>query len=466
MSGLKKNCPFHFHKDITEFDALDPEIRENPWPYYKWLYRDPKRRVYKLPNEEGFYLLHRYEDVKRAFMDDACFSSEIIPTRHAVFLNFHEGAEHRRLKNIFSDFLSTKEGTTLDKIVQQASKKAIEQIRYKGEVDVMREWASFIPLNCLSAMYGMKSDSHSISELHEKLIAINRALFVLGGTGPRGSSYPNWKEKLKISMAVFSNSGKLLRLLLKLRLNGIRELINGLRKKGGDMTAPRPCFEKMPLAISPMLDLLLMLCDSLNSGQNAIADSPKSKLIKAIKNGEATFVEVLTNSFFLFLVGYETSAGLLSNGFSHLSENPQLRDLIRQQPEMLDSLMEESMRHEAPHGRFLRRTKKNVIIGDEEIPAGSIVILLTAAANRDESVFKNADAFDLERSNNSQHLSFGKGAHACIGAALARLQWKTAITDLVYETKVIRINIDRSSSMVTDRDIGIYKRQHLYAIVD
>ncbi|MFM7078450.1 MAG: cytochrome P450 [Bacteroidota bacterium] len=354
----------------------------------------------------------------------------------------------------------------MDLIVRRASKTAIEQILEKGELDIMRDWAAFIPLNCLSAMYGLNTEYRAINELHQKLVCINRALFVLGGTGQRRNPNPNWKEKIKISKSVILNSGKLLSLINKLGLTGIQELLGGLRKKDGGISTPRPSFEKMPNAVGPMLDLLLMLCEALKKTKNIPEDSPLKKLIKAYQNGEATFVEVLTNSFFLFLVGYETSASLLSNGFSYLSEKPYLRDLIRQNPDFSDSLMDESMRFEAPHGRFLRRTIKNVIIGDHEIPAGSIVILLTAAANRDPSFFNNAEEFDTDRGNNNQHLSFGKGSHACIGASLARLQWKTAITDLANETNEIRINFEKSSAMITDRDIGIYRRQSLYAVVE
>ena len=85
MENKKSCCPFHSINHIKELDALDPEARANPWPYYDWLRNDPQRAVYAVPHESSFYMLHQYEDVKQTFADAKSFSNKIIPTVKSPF---------------------------------------------------------------------------------------------------------------------------------------------------------------------------------------------------------------------------------------------------------------------------------------------------------------------------------------------------------------------------------------------
>src|SRR5687767_278598 len=96
-------CPFHKIQDIKEFDALDPSVRENPWPYYDWLRTIPENTVYHLPQEENFFLVHRYEDVKTVFADTENFSSKIIPSERTAFPALMDGIEHARIRDVMAE---------------------------------------------------------------------------------------------------------------------------------------------------------------------------------------------------------------------------------------------------------------------------------------------------------------------------------------------------------------------------
>ncbi|MGW5361089.1 cytochrome P450 [Actinopolymorpha pittospori] len=101
-------------------------------------------------------------------------------------------------------------------------------------------------------------------------------------------------------------------------------------------------------------------------------------------------------------------------------DNRKYWDELGVNPEIAPSVIEESMRQDAPHKGLSRIATRDARIGDTDVPAGSLVMPLVGSANRDESVFLGPDVFDPHRDNVKQHLAFGRGIHLCIGAYLAR----------------------------------------------
>jgi cytochrome P450 len=124
-----------------------------------------------------------------------------------------------------------------------------------------------------------------------------------------------------------------------------------------------------------------------------------------------------------FLVaGNETTTNLLTNIAHRLAIDPDLQERVRADRSLVDGLVEEALRFEAPVGGLFRQAKVDVEVGGVPIPAGDHLWLLYASANRDAAKFDAPDEFDPCRANARDHLAFGHGEHFCIGAGLARAE--------------------------------------------
>lgn len=134
-----------------------------------------------------------------------------------------------------------------------------------------------------------------------------------------------------------------------------------------------------------------------------------------------------------FLVaGNETTTKLITNTIRYLAEDPELQARVRTDRSLVETLVEEMLRIEAPVGGLFRQAKVDVEINGTKIPAGDHMWLLFASANRDECKFAQPDRVDLDRSNVKEHLAFGNGEHFCPGAGLARTEARIAI-DLLLD---------------------------------
>jgi cytochrome P450 len=106
-------------------------------------------------------------------------------------------------------------------------------------------------------------------------------------------------------------------------------------------------------------------------------------------------------------------------------------DTVQAYPSRLADIVEESLRLEAPVQLMLRLTTRDVEIAGVEVPEGSLLMLAFGSGNRDESVFPEPDAIDIDRPNLRKHLTFSTGAHHCLGAALARVEVRVALAVLL-----------------------------------
>ncbi|MDF5758674.1 cytochrome P450 [Spongiactinospora sp. TRM90649] len=152
--------------------------------------------------------------------------------------------------------------------------------------------------------------------------------------------------------------------------------------------------------------------------------------------------EVLAYVFLLLVAGYETTINLIGNGVLALLRHPGQLARLRGRPEALETAVEELLRYDSPaEFSTWRFTLTPVEVGDTVIPAGQPVLVALSSANRDAAAFADADALDLGRADNA-HLSFGHGAHYCLGAALARLEGRIAIGALIREFPGMALAVD------------------------
>jgi cytochrome P450 len=142
----------------------------------------------------------------------------------------------------------------------------------------------------------------------------------------------------------------------------------------------------------------------------------------------------------LFAAGQETTVRLLSSGVLLLAEQPALQDRLRKNPDLIPNFVEETLRMESPIKGDFRLSRCPVKVGGVDIPAGTTVMVVNGAANRDPQHFPEPDKFDLERSNARQQLAFGRGIHSCPGAPLARAEARIGFQRLLERTLSIRIS--------------------------
>lgn len=164
-----------------------------------------------------------------------------------------------------------------------------------------------------------------------------------------------------------------------------------------------------------------------------------SALIAAEDEGERlTHDEVLATLLLLLVAGNETTRNLIGNGTLALLRNPEQLQLLRDNPDLMDTAINEFLRYDSPvqlDGRFV---EEDVEIGGKRIRAGQRVISALGAANRDPEVFTNPDSLDITRKEKS-HISFGRGIHHCLGAPLALLEGRIAFSCMLNRFSSIRL---------------------------
>jgi cytochrome P450 len=165
---------------------------------------------------------------------------------------------------------------------------------------------------------------------------------------------------------------------------------------------------------------------------------PREDLLSVLANataadGEQTLSDarVVTHLIDLIAAGTDTVAPLMAHTLKYLGENPEQLAAVRADPALLEGAVEEGLRIRGTGNLLFRYTTRDVTLGGATIPAGSVVALSYASAGRDESHFACPAHFDVRRENASDHLSFGRGRHFCIGAPLARVEARIALEVLL-----------------------------------
>lgn len=164
----------------------------------------------------------------------------------------------------------------------------------------------------------------------------------------------------------------------------------------------------------------------------------------------ADVVRVAAN---VFSAGQETTVRLLGAAVLILAERPGLQQWLRADPGRIPNFIEETLRMESPVKGDFRMSRVTTEVAGVEVPAGTILMLVNGAANRDPRRFADPEVFDAERANARHHLAFGRGIHTCPGAPLARAEARVAIERLLARTSEIRIS-DRVHGPAGEREFG------------
>jgi cytochrome P450 len=357
------------------WDPYDTEIDENPYPVWKQL-RDASP-VYR--NEEhDFWALSRFDDVEAAHKDPATFSSghgtvlermtgEIDGSGMMIFM---DPPEHSHLRALVSRAFTPRRVVALQDRVRSLCAELLDGHRGSTGFDYVQDFAAQLPSRVISSLVGVPPEDQE-----EQRQRVEGMFHIEPGVGMANET-----------------------------------------------------------SIHSALALIGYLADLVDQRTAEPRDDLVSDLVRAEIVVEAggtrrlTAEECTQFALLLYTAGTETVAKLLGNAAVVLADYPDQRRELVNEPQAIPNAIEEVLRFEPPSPVNGRWTTSEVSLHGVEIPKGSKVLLLTGSAGRDDRVFAHPDRFDVHR-NTPRHLSFGHGAHFCIGAALARLEGRIAIEE-------------------------------------
>ena len=230
----------------------------------------------------------------------------------------------------------------------------------------------------------------------------------------------------------------------------------------GIPTADRPRFQpwarRAARAVSSaaLTDFLISLPATrwlLRYGRSLVArrrsepqDDLMTALIRAEESGDKlTEDEIVSMLLLLLIAGFETTVHLISSGAVALIQHPEQRRRFEEEPHLTESAIEEILRYTSPvEFSTPRVTREAITIGSTTIPPGELVAAGLGSANHDESQFPDPEQFDIARDPN-KHLAFGSGWHFCLGAPLARLEGRIALTTLFRRFPDLRLAVPNQS---------------------
>jgi cytochrome P450 len=201
----------------------------------------------------------------------------------------------------------------------------------------------------------------------------------------------------------------------------------------------RPTAEQLAVADQAQLEFRSYFQDLVREKRRSPKQDLLSSLVTLEEAGDRlSEEEVWMLATLLFGAGFETTANQLGNGLLALVEHPGELARLRKDEALYRLLPDELLRFDGTAQMTVRVTKVDVEIGGQNIPAGNTLLVLLAAANRDQEQYSNADRVDVTRTN-VRPLSFGGGVHHCLGAALARLEVETVFRCLLQRFRTLEV---------------------------
>ncbi len=367
-----------------EPDLASPEFKRNPHPYFGRLRRDDPVHEIRLRNGSTAWLITRYDDAVTALgssqlakdplkaRGDAGSKPPWLPgPLRALTRNMLDLDEpdHRRLRNLVQKAFTPGVVELLRPRIEAIAGTLLNAIERRGSArtDLIAEYAAPLPVTVIAELLGVPEADRR--------------------------QFHRWSNAI--------------------------------------VAADTSTWHKVR-AIPAGMSFLLYLRKLIRRRRAALQDDLLSRLIEVHDAGDhLTADELLAMSFLLLVAGHETTVNLIGNGVLALLEHPEQMDLLRRDPSLIETAVEEMLRYGSPLQLATERYATNdVTVGGTTIPRGALVYVALASANSDAAVLPDADIFDITRQPN-RHLAFGHGIHYCLGAPLARLEGQIAIRMLL-----------------------------------
>ena len=194
-------------------------------------------------------------------------------------------------------------------------------------------------------------------------------------------------------------------------------------------------------------------------------DDPDAPLLHAlaaaVRAGKIDRRYAIGIAIVMFGAGGESTAAFLGSALRMLAENPAIAEALRADPNRISCYLEEVIRLEPPFNFHYRAVRGSCQLGGYDLEAGDRLMLLWASANRDPKIFEDPDALRLDRKHPKRHMGFGRGAHFCIGAPLARLEARVVVEEVLAATRTVKVREPVSDSAVYAKSIFIRRLERL-----
>jgi cytochrome P450 len=376
----------------------DPASRGDAFAYYAELRRHSPVIRAEIPTRGTGWVVSRYEDVLKAHKDPR-FSTDPRNARKTPLFGFGgpyapkliklvgasmvsvDDPAHARLRRLVSKVFTPRSVADMAPWISGMVDTLLDEAAAKPEVDLMADFALPLPLRVISEMLGIPEEWRL--EFHDQVVR-----------------------------------------LIEVNDKPVRRAIRWL-----------PAMPKLLKFFEDLIDLRRREPDG----------KLITRLIAVEEEGDHLSRDELIGMIFLLLfAGHETSVNLIGNGLMALIDHPDQMAMLRADPSLMEGAVEEFFRYTNPveHGTP-RFALEDLEIAGTTIRKGDMVILLLAAANRDEKVFAEPDRFDILRKDNGRHLALGFGLHYCLGSSLARLETRIALDALLRRFPDLALAVPR-----------------------
>ncbi|MBH77381.1 MAG: cytochrome P450 [Dehalococcoidia bacterium] len=392
---------------LTDFNLMDPQTLECPYPFYEALHEEAP--VHLIP-EMGIAVVSTFELLSEVVHDPKTYSSGLatgpvdlpgafdededpeltelrkkaarsgVPTLLAADPPFHA-----RYRSLVNKALSARRVAGMENYVREIVTDLIDGFINNGKVDFTKEFADELPMSVVADQIGVPRSG--LKEFKK------RADLAIGGIERQVTP----EEERNVLQAKLEFQEWLLERAEERREN-------------------------------PKDDILTTLA----TAELETDDEPRPL------NDD----EILSIIEQLQVAGKETTAHLIGSAMLLFIQNPDQLTKVQRDPSLIGNMIEEALRTETPVRALFRTTTREVTLGGVPLPKGTVLMLIYAAANRDECEFANAGDFEVERENARSHLAFSAGPHYCVGAALARLEIRVAFEEVLKRMKHFRLDPD------------------------
>lgn len=364
------------------FNPFTPGFDENPYEHYRTLRDNSPVQEHPM----GFWFVSRHADVSTLLRDarlsvadrnlaDGPMRDQFEQLADApvslVTMMDSDPPDHTRLRSLVGKVFSPRSIAALEPMVTELVDESLDRIADAGSVNLIDALAFPLPFVVISAMLGMPdTDRARLRELTDTLVLALEPVFDT---------------------------------------------------------------ELMKAIVGAEVELTGMMREVIAWKRNNPADDLLTALIQAEQNGDLlSDDELVAQVLLLYVAGHHTTVNLIGNGVAALLSHPDQLALLRSNPDLIGNAVDEFLRYDCPVQQTRRITLAPYPIAGQEIPAGTMIIACLGSANRDERVFgPDAGVLRLHREQARQHVSFSAGPHHCLGAALARLKGRVAISRLV-----------------------------------
>lgn len=370
------------------YDPYDFAIDNDPYPTWKRL-RDEAPLYH---NEKyNFYALSRYEDVARELPNWETYRSGRGTTMDIILAGielppgiilFEDPPIHDLHRRLLSRVFTPRRMEAIEPLTRRYCVRALDQLAGSDRFDFIKDIGAQIPMRTIGYLLGIpEQNQETIRDRSNSALTLTEGEF----SGARAD--------------LFEDSGAL-----------FGEYI--------DWRADHPSDDLMTQLLNAELE----------------EDGTSRRL---------TRTEVLMYTSMVAGAGNETTTRLIGFAGQLLAENPEQRRELVNDFSLIPRAIEEVLRHEAPSPVQARYVAHDVECRGQTIPEGSVMLLLNGSANRDERHFPDADRFDIHRTG--AHLSFGQGLHFCLGSALARMQARVVLEEVLTRWPDWEVDYDNAA---------------------